>query len=433
MGDRDEDRWSRGTTRESPGRDDRRDDCRDDHRGDRRDDRREDRRDDRRRDDRRDHRHSRSPERRRSRSPRRDDRRRHSRSPSPRPQARSPASLTPTTRRKQRSEAVDGLSYVIYDYHKEHKYEKEDDRKRSRMLSLESFGNYFAEGPIGTTFKQGIKTQLGFKKLEDPILMVGLKGDKEGKQMIDDKASFKQYQNYLIQSSSSVIIDAAGIIEVEMHVRALVKNLIVKDESEEKTSHRRDDVQLMNQIKKEANKKTSWTTQCAEILANSGRADKELKKFQEARNEVQLVFGDAKYLLNPVMMLCPFDNCKKGIHMLNGLSSYLNFYSPKNSHLKEKHKDDPAAQALLKRLEAVAAPGGKELTPEELDAKEGCALKLDSDWLDVNMQPEAGAPKLAKLRKPASYEQAIFCIECADEDARAAWITANKSDIMEVD
>ena len=34
MGDRDEDRWSRGTTRESPGRDDRRDDRRDDHRGD---------------------------------------------------------------------------------------------------------------------------------------------------------------------------------------------------------------------------------------------------------------------------------------------------------------------------------------------------------------------------------------------------------------
>ena len=334
--------------------------------------------------------------------------------------------------------SVNELSYVIYDHHKEHKYKAGEDLKQTGMMSKKTFSNFFAAGPIGASFKQGIKTKLGFKKHEEVMLMVGLKGDSARKQMIADLASFEQFQSYLARTTSSVAVDCAGIVEVEMHIDSLVKNRLAMDESQGKSSHKRPEVQLMVELKKETGKgaSTKWTPQCTEIFASSDRANVELQRFLEAREQVKLAFGDANYLLNPVTVLCPLASCKMAMHVLNGLSGISHFFSPASAHLKTAHQDDPVAERLLKRLAAAVQSEEKGLlTPETLDAKEGCKLKLNSEWLDANMAPAAGAPKLSKLRKPADYTRAIFCVECEnEEEARRVWITANKpADVHDVD
>ena len=425
---RDDDRW-RGRHRGSPPDRDRRGD-------------REDRRSNERqgRDGRRDDRRS-------SRSPRRDHDRRRSRSRSPedgrrtpsptrREPPRSPAELTPETRSKQlaqRKVEVESLGYSIVDHHSNHTYKYERERKQYPLMTRTKFMSLFKPGPFGAAAMQSVKHNLAFGKNESVTLHVQLDGKLSRQVQITDEQSFEAWENYLIRSIPSSTISRAGVVVVEMHLDMLVKNLL--DKKEEKSSHARGDVQLMNDLKatmgKTKGQKGSsgkWNPKCSEMLANSDRADAELKKYLEARQKAGLAFGCADYLLSPLTMLCPFASCSAPTHTLNGLSGLSFFFSPKTAHLKTMHSEDPVAKLLIKRLAAVHGDGGNLLTPETLDTQVG-PLQLDYDWLESNMALSAADPPLSRIRKPSAVALADrFCPQCLNSDeGRAEWITANKS------
>lgn len=359
--------------------------------------------------------------------------RRRSPSPTRREPPRSPAELTPNTRANaavQRKTSVELLGYMVEDHHSKHTYVTESERKQMPLMKRSKFMDLFTEGPSGVIAMQSVKSYLGFGKNEPVTLHVQLDGGHSRKMQISDKESFEAWENYLIQSTSSGSINRAGTVVVKMYLDTLVKNLVDKDNSGR--NHARADVQLMNVLKEKMGRAKGqkgssgwWNPNCTETLANSDRADVELKKFLEARKKAKLAFGDGDYVLNPLTMLCPFANCKTATHGLNGLSALTHFFAPKASHLKKMHGADPVAKLLINRLAAVCGNNGNLLTEETLDAKEG-KLQLDYEWLEVNMAPTASDPPLSRLRKPsAGWKEEIFCVECVNSDeARAEWIAA---------
>jgi hypothetical protein len=128
-----------------------------------------------------------------------------------------------------------------------------------------------------------------------------------------------------------------------------------------------------------------------------------------------------------MQMVCPFAKCQ-ALHSLNAPSNVKAFYSGKLAHLKVKHGDDPIGKRLIKRWEAVHGDGGGVLlSAEDLDAREGCELKLqDKAWLEANLG-DASTP-LENLRGSPSDHTAHFDLSIANnEAARSEWLDAKKS------
>ena len=78
--------------------------------------------------------------------------------------------------------------------------------------------------------------------------------------------------------------------------------------------------------------------------------------------------GNADYHPSPVVLICPFDSCKKSHRVLNGVSAVSQLYS----HWKGRHASNPMAIALEKRWRL--ALDNKHKSKEWLDAQPGCAL-----------------------------------------------------------
>ena len=94
--------------------------------------------------------------------------------------------------------------------------------------------------------------------------------------------------------------------------------------------------------------------------------------------------GNADYHPSPVVLICPFDSCKKSHRVLNGVSAVSQLYS----HWMGRHASNPMAIALEKRWRL--ALDNKHKSKEWLDAQPGCALCLTCEEADRLGGEEAG-------------------------------------------
>ena len=76
-----------------------------------------------------------------------------------------------------------------------------------------------------------------------------------------------------------------------------------------------------------------------------------LAKYFEGRGLTEKVMGNADYHPSPVVLICPFDSCKKSHRVLNGVSAVSQLYS----HWKGRHASNPMAIVLEKRKPIPAA------------------------------------------------------------------------------
>ena len=125
----------------------------------------------------------------------------------------------------------------------------------------------------------------------------------------------------------------------------------------------------------------SWKPASSDIM----RSEPEyLAKYFEGRGLTEKVMGNADYHPSPVVLICPFDSCKKSHRVLNGVSAVSQLYS----HWKGRHASNPMAIALEKRWRL--ALDNKHKSKEWLDAQPGCALCLTCEEADRLGGEEAG-------------------------------------------
>ena len=125
----------------------------------------------------------------------------------------------------------------------------------------------------------------------------------------------------------------------------------------------------------------SWKPASSDIM----RSEPEyLAKYFEGRGLTEKVMGNADYHPSPVVLICPFDSCKKSHRVLNGVSAVSQLYS----HWMGRHASNPMAIALEKRWRL--ALDNKHKSKEWLDAQPGCALCLTCEEADRLGGEEAG-------------------------------------------
>ena len=122
---------------------------------------------------------------------------------------------------------MQNLGYMVFDFHRDHTYSSEADRKNSGLITRDRMANAFASGPNGETVRAWLWKRLGFVKAEAVMFEMRLCGETGPFISVTDMEGFTQFE-HLLKLKSTIQLHEAGYVEVQMQKDRAVKNMLEK-------------------------------------------------------------------------------------------------------------------------------------------------------------------------------------------------------------